>query len=149
MTNPNPNLPPILCSSIKIPGYKRKLQCPHCNYLYSYFYKYAQLYSITLLLLLLSNVRTTPLRRALILAQAPTPTRRFSQGLFQADRPTSLPLLVFVDKVLEVLQLLLSLLYIVFITLALLLNKVFIAIANLLILQHYLNFVAIARFGSA
>ena len=38
MTNPNPNLPPTLYSSIKIPGYKGKLQCPHYNYyLYSHF----------------------------------------------------------------------------------------------------------------
>ena len=38
MTNPNPDLPPIPYSGIKIPGYERKLQCPYYNYyLYSYF----------------------------------------------------------------------------------------------------------------
>ena len=35
MTNPNPGLPPILYSSIKIPGHEGKLQCPYYNY-YSY-----------------------------------------------------------------------------------------------------------------
>ena len=46
-------------------------------------------------------------------------------------------------------QLLLGLLYIVLITLALLLDKVFVAIINLLVLQYYFDFIAIARFGSA
>ena len=74
-----------------------------------------------------------PLRRALILAQAPIPIGRLGRGLFYS-RLSSLLLLVFINKALGVLQLLLGLLYIVLITLALLLNKVFIAIANLLIL---------------
>ena len=92
------------------------------------------MHSITLLLLLRYNTRTTPLRQALILVRAPTPTGRLGRGLFQADRPTSLPLLVFVDEALGVLQLLLSLLYIILITLALLLDKVFVVVANLLVL---------------
>ena len=45
-----------------------------------------------------------------------------------------MPLLVFVNKALGVLQLLLGLLYVVLMTLALLLDKVFVAIANLLVL---------------
>ena len=69
----------------------------------------------------------------LILTRAPTPTGRLGRGLFRS-RPSSLPLLVFVDEALGVLQLLLGLLYIMLITLALLLNKVFIAVTNLLIL---------------
>ena len=90
-------------------------------------------------MLLRYNARTTPLRRALILVRAviltraPTPTGRLGQRLFRS-RPSSLPLLVFVDKALGVPQLLLGLLYVVLITLALLLDKVFIAVANLLIL---------------
>ena len=60
--------------------------------------------------------------------------RCFGCGLFYADRSTSLPLLVFVDKALGVPQLLLGLLYVVLITLALLLNEVFVAVTNLLIL---------------
>ena len=137
MTNPNPDLPPILYSSIKIPGHEGKLQCPYYNYLYSHFptnaLNRAQLRLIVLLLLLHYNARTTPLRRALILARAPTPTGRLGRGLFRS-RPSSLPLLVFVNKVLRVPQLLLGLLYVILITLALLLNKVFIAVTNLLIL---------------
>ena len=78
-------------------------------------------------------MRIAPLRQALILAQAPTP-RYFGCGLFRADWSTSLPLLVFVDEVLGVLQLLLGLLHVVLITLALPFDKVFIAVANLLIL---------------
>ena len=73
------------------------------------FYKYAQLRLIALLLLLLRcNARTAPLRQALvaawalILVRAPTPTGRFGRGLFRADGPTSLPLLVFIDEALEV-----------------------------------------------
>ena len=54
--------------------------------------------------------------------------------MIRADRLTSLLLLVFVDEALGVLQLLLSLLRVVLITLALLLDEVFIAITNLLIL---------------
>ena len=74
-----------------------------------------------------------PLRRALILTQAPTPIGHLGRGLFRS-RPSSLPLLVFVDEVLGVSQLLLGLLYVVFITLALPFDKVFIAVTNLLIL---------------
>ena len=95
--------------------------------------KYTQLRSIALLLLLHYNARTTPLRRALILARAPTP-RCFGYGLFRTDRSTALPLPVFVDKALGVPQLLLGLPYVVLITLALPLDKVFIAVANLLVL---------------
>ena len=108
ITNPNPNLPPVLHSGIKIPGYEEKLQCPYYNYSYSHFpqiylniLNYAQLRLITLLLLLRYNAQTTPLRQALILARAPMP-RCFGYGLFQADRSTSLPLLVFVDEALGV-----------------------------------------------
>ena len=54
--------------------------------------------------------------------------------MFYADGSTSLLLLVFVDEALGVLQLLLGLLYIMLITPALLLDKVFIAIVNLLVL---------------
>ena len=94
---------------------------------------------IVLLLLLCYNARTTPLRQALILtwavilAQAPTP-RCFSCRLFYANGSTSLPLLVFIDEALGVLQLPLGLLYVVLITLALLFDKVFIAVTNFLIL---------------
>ena len=66
--------------------------------------------------------------------RAPTLTGRLGRGLFRADGPTSLSLLVFVDEALGVSQLLLGFLYIVLITLALLLDKVFIAVANLLVL---------------
>ena len=95
--------------------------------------------SIALLLLLRCNARTAPLRRALILARAVilarvlTP-RCFGCGLFRVDGSTSLPLLVFVDEALGVPQLLLGLLYVVLMTLALLLDEVFVAVANLLVL---------------
>ena len=80
-----------------------------------------------------------PLRRALIptrvviLTRVPTPTGRLGRGLFRSG-PSSLLLLVFVDEALGVSQLLLSLLYVVLITLALPLDKVFIAVTNLLVL---------------
>ena len=152
MTNPNPDLPPTLYSGIKIPGHEGKLQYPHCNYLHSHFptntLNRAQLRSIALLLLLRYNARTTPLRRTLILARAPTPTGRLGRGLFHS-RPSSLPLLVFVNEALGIPQLLLGLPHVILITPALPLDKVFIAITNLLVLQYYFNFVAIARFGSA
>ena len=76
--------------------------------------------------------RALILTRAVILTRAPTP-RCFGYGLFRAG-PSSLPLLVFVNKALGVPQLLLGLLHVMLITLALLLNKVFIAVTNLLIL---------------
>ena len=78
-------------------------------------------------------MRTAPLRRAFILARASTPTGRLGRGLFRSGS-SSLLLLVFVDEVLEVLQLLLGLLYVVLITPALPLDEVFIAVANLLVL---------------
>ena len=71
--------------------------------------------------------------RALILTRAPTLAGRLGRGLFRS-RPSSLPLLVFVDEALGVLQLLLGLLYVILITLALLLDKVFVAVTNLLVL---------------
>ena len=80
-----------------------------------------------------------PLRRALIFARAVilvrAPTLRcFSYRLIRADGSTSLPLLVFVDEALGVLQLLFGLLYVMLVTLALLLDEVFIAVTNLLVL---------------
>ena len=148
MTNPNPDLPPAPYSSIKIPGHEEKTTVPSLQLLVqSFSHEYAQMRSIALLLLLRCNTQTIPLRRVLILTRAPTPTC-FGYGLFRSG-PSSLPLLVFVDEALGMPQLLLGLPYVMLITLALPLDEVFIAVTNLLVLQHYLNFVAIARFGSA
>ena len=137
MTNPNPNLPPYSIPVLKSRATKKKLQCPHYNYLYSHFptnaLKCAQLRSIALLLLLRYNARTMSLRRALILARAPTLTGRLGRGLFHSG-PSSLPLLVFVDKALGVPQLLLGLPHVMLMTPALPLDKVFIAVTNLLVL---------------
>ena len=61
------------------------------------------------------------------------PTGRLGRGLFRS-RPSSLPLLVFVDEALGVLQLPLGLLYVMLMTLALLFDKVFVAVISLLVL---------------